>query len=193
MATAKTFIISNNTDYIGNLSENALLESAKHTEQTSKEQNQEVDQQTRTRVNTQTDLRYQPDMSGDERTILHLNGTKGQMESTITHGNTSATRNETYSPDQDHDDVHVTSGGRVGDPILLNQKQHLSQSSSYTLDDIANGQDHVPATGRRQNIFETMSDDQVDEDAAPTTMQRFQDKTCALVSGISDRTPCHSM
>ncbi|CAI7618999.1 unnamed protein product [Penicillium pancosmium] len=122
-------------------------------------------------------------MSGDEHKISHLNGLNGQMEGNIAQENTFATRNKTYR--LDHDDVHATPGARVDDPILLKQKKTLNQSS-HSLSDIPNGQDQIPAVGGRHNHFEPISDYQVDENAAPTTMHELQDKTCALVDGVSD-------
>ncbi|KAJ5612040.1 hypothetical protein N7510_005234 [Penicillium lagena] len=172
--------MSNNAGYIVKVSRNTPPASDEHSKRALKDQDQEVDQQTRTQGKLGTDLQYQPGLSGNEPAASYVDGKQSQIDGIIAHDHTSTTRNATHT----HDHHHVTSGHQVDDTTPLNVIQTVKESF-YALDGIASGQNDLLAVDGCHNHLDTISGGQVQDDAAPAKMQTLHDNTCVLVGGCS--------
>lgn len=150
-----------------------------------KEENQEADQQTRTPVKQSTDLQYHADPGKKEPLEAYLDGTQRQADSIVTHDNTSTTRNATSNHH------HVTPVYQVDDSSLPTEVQTLKESS-FTLGGDGNGQGSLLAIDRSHNNLDTISGNQVRDDATPTMMHNnspniantLHDHAYALIEGM---------
>ncbi|KAJ6118928.1 hypothetical protein N7471_013548 [Penicillium samsonianum] len=167
----------NNASYVVKVSKTTSQASDKHAKRGLKQQNQEVDQQTRIKLKQGKDLQNRPDPSGNELTGSYLDETQSQIDGIITHDNTSTTQNARHNHD------HVTSGDHVDDNMLTSIVQ-TPKESSHAPDGVANGQKKLLVIDG-QDQFHNISGDQEHDNAAPTTMQTLRDKSCALVGGSS--------